>query len=373
MVNLQMEDKLMPRRGDNIYKRKDNRWEGRYPVGYNSDGRTKYRSVYGKTYGEVKDKLLQAQQKSVLSVKTSNLTIKVLFDEWILKISSSTKESTLANYRMKISKHLLPYFGGMRYDLLTASLVYDFIHMKLKSGLSAKYISDILIVFKSMAKYVSREYGYHNPLVNVTLPKSGSKSDVKILESDEQKRLIEYLTCNMNRTSLGIFISLYTGLRIGELCGLKWSDIDLKKRILTVRRTIQRISNINKSGTKLVVTAPKSATSARNIPIPSFLIDMLKKYQSEKDTFVISGTSRPVEPRTMQYRFASVLKRAHLPSVHFHSLRHLFATNCIKIGFDVKSLSEILGHSSVEITLNRYVHSSFEQKRICMEKLKIAI
>lgn len=363
----------MPRRGDNIYKRKDNRWEGRYPVGYNADGKTKYRSVYGKTYTEVKEKLMQIQKKCTTEIKHTNLTVKVLFDEWILKISSHTKESTLANYRMKINKHLLPYFGGMRYDLLTASLVYDFIQKKLKAGLSPKYVADILIVFKSMTRYVSREHGYHNPLVNVALPKGGEKSAVKILESDEQHRLTTYLTRNMDKTSLGIFISLYTGLRIGELCGLKWGDIDLKKRILIVRRTVQRIGNSDENGTKLVITAPKSATSARSIPIPNCLINMLEKYQSGKDSFVLSGTSKPVEPRTMQYRFASILKKVNLPSVHFHSLRHLFATNCIKIGFDVKSLSEILGHSSVEITLNRYVHSSFEQKRICMEKLSMVV
>lgn len=363
----------MPRRGDNIYKRKDNRWEGRYQVGYKSDGKTKYRSVYGKTYSEVKEKLLQIQKKSASEIKRTNLTVKALFDEWLLKISSHAKESTLANYRMKINKHLIPYFGGMRYDLLTASLVHDFIQMKLKSGLSPKYVSDILIVFKSMTKYASREHGYYNPLVNVILPKGRKKPSVRILESDEQQRLTTYLTRNMDKTALGIFISLYTGLRIGELCGLKWEDIDFKKRILIVRRTVQRIDNSDENGTKLVITAPKSETSARSIPIPDFLINMLKKYQLGKDAFVLSGTSKPVEPRTMQYRFASILKKVNLPSVHFHSLRHLFATNCIKLGFDVKSLSEILGHSSVEITLNRYVHSSFEQKRICMEKLSIAV
>lgn len=364
----------MPRRGDNIYKRKDNRWEGRYPVGYKSDGKTKYRSVYGKTYSEVKEKLLQMQKKSISQIEHTNLTVKILFDEWLRKISSHTKESTLANYKMKINKHLLPYFGGMRYDLLTSSLVYNFIQKKLDAGLSAKYVADILIVFKSMTKYVSREHGFHNPLVNVTLPKSNKKSTVRILEPDEQQRLTEYMTRNLNKTSLGIFISLYTGLRIGELCGLKWGDIDWKKRILTVSRTVQRISiSDHEKSTKLVVTEPKSETSARQIPIPSCFIDMLKQFKSNKDDFVLSGNIKPVEPRTMQYRFASVLKKAHLPSVHFHSLRHLFATNCIRLGFDVKSLSEILGHSSVEITLNRYVHSSFEQKRICMEKLSMVV
>lgn len=362
------------RRGDNIYKRKDNRWEGRYPCGYNKEGKTRYKSVYGHTYAEVKEKLNEIKQQSAQNVNHSNMTVKKLFDEWLIKISSHTKESTTANYRMKINKHILPEFGGMKYDLLNASMIYSFIQKKLKLGLSAKYVSDILIVFKSMAKYMNREYGYHNPLVNVSLPKSNKKSAVRILEPGEQNKLSEYLRKNMNLTSLGIFISLYTGLRIGELCALKWSDIDFKKSILSVRRTIQRISTENsEKATRLLITAPKTQSSVRNIPIPSGLIRLLEKFKESGECFVLSGNSVPVEPRTMQYRFSSILKKACLPSVNFHSLRHLFATNCIRLGFDIKSLSEILGHSSVETTLNRYVHSSIEQKRVCMEKLVIAV
>jgi len=362
------------RRGDNIYKRKDNRWEGRYPCGYNQNGKTKYKSVYGHTYAEVKEKLSEINKKSAQNINHSNMTVKMLFNEWLMKVSIHAKESTISNYCMKINKHILPEFGGMKYDLLNTSMIYSFIQKKLKSGLSAKYVSDILIVFKSMAKYISREYGYHNPLVNVSLPKSSKKSNVKILEPEEQKKLTEYLRGNMNLTSLGIFISLYTGLRIGELCALKWCDINFKKSIISVRRTIQRVSTENsEKSTKLIISSPKTQSSVRNIPIPSGILKLLEKFRESGECFVLSGNSVPVEPRTMQYRFASVLKKACLPSVHFHSLRHLFATNCIRLGFDIKSLSEILGHSSVEITLNRYVHSSMEQKRICMEKLAVAV
>lgn len=362
----------MPRRGDNIYKRKDNRWEGRYKCGYNSEGKTKYRSVYGKTYSEVKYKLLNVQQENLKNKRTSDLTVKELFDEWLLKMSIQVKESTIENYRMKINRHILPFFGGMKYDMLDVKTVYEFIKKKLDSGLSAKYISDILIVFKSMTKFISREYNYHNPLVNVTLPKRNKKTSVRILEKEQQVALTEYLTQNLSRTSLGILISLYTGLRIGEICGLKWNDVNTKKGVLSVKRTVQRISNGDK-GTKIIISEPKTNSSIRNIPIPDCLLVIMKRFTDDKDKFVLSGSLKPVEPRTIQYRFAAILKKANLPSVHFHSLRHLFATNCIKLGFDIKSLSEILGHSSVEITLNRYVHSSFEQKRICMNRFEMSI
>lgn len=364
----------MPRRGDNIYRRKDNRWEGRYPCGYTAKGKTRYHSVYGKTYAEVKEKMLQMQRKRQHASGNVRMTVKALFDEWLLSISSRAKESTIANYKMKIRKHLLPDFGGMKYEMLNAREVQLFVQRKLQSGLSPRYVADIIVVFKSMTKYVSREYDCYNPLINVSLPKASQKAAVRILEPDEQRRLIEYLNKNRNRTSLGVLMSLYTGLRIGELCSLRWSDVNIQKRTLAVSHTIQRISGGDENhATRLVVTEPKSASSVRTIPLPDCLLDMLKQFESGKDTFVLSGNDKPVEPRTMQYRFTAILKKTGLPSVHFHSLRHLFATNCIRLGFDVKSLSEILGHSSVEITLNRYVHSSFEQKRTCMERLSIAV
>lgn len=166
---------------------------------------------------------------------------------------------------------------------------------------------------------------------------------------------------------------MYMGLRIGELCALKWEDVDLEKREITVSKTIQRIQVRNgKRRTKLVITEPKSANSMRIIPIPECLAELLKQFKNNADCFVLSDNKKPVEPRTMQYRFAKILRNADLPSVHFHSLRHLFATNCIALGFDVKTLSEILGHSSIEVTLSRYVHSSMDRKRACMDLMKSA-
>lgn len=163
-----------------------------------------------------------------------------------------------------------------------------------------------------------------------------------------------------------------TGIRIGELCALQWEDVDLEKRILIVRKTIQRIQIQNeKRKTKLVITEPKSESSKRIIPIPDCIVNLLSKFKGKAKEFVVSRREKPVEPRTMQYRFSKILKKANLPSVHFHALRHIFASNCIKLGFDVKSLSELLGHSSVEITLNRYVHSSLEQKREYMKRLNV--
>ena len=151
---------------------------------------------------------------------------------------------------------------------------------------------------------------------------------------------------------------------------LKWENVNLEKRILTVRNTVQRIKNIDgNTATKLVVTSPKSSSSVREIPLPEFIIPYLSNHRTGNSCYLLSGTQGIVEPRVMQYRFKRILAELHLSDVSFHSLRHLFATNCIAIGVDVKSLSEILGHSNVQITLNRYVHSSMERKAKYMKSV----
>jgi integrase len=153
---------------------------------------------------------------------------------------------------------------------------------------------------------------------------------------------------------------------------LKWSDVDFCERIVRVDKTVQRIKSFDgESKTELVITQPKSEKSVREIPLPEFLSKLLSKHRQPPGDYVLSGTRKPIEPRLMQYYFKSVLKKAKLPSMNFHATRHIFATNCLAMGFDVKTLSEILGHTTVELTLNRYVHSSKERKRECMDKLRL--
>ncbi len=339
----------MSRKGENIYKRKDCCWEGRYKVGYNDSGTAKYRSIYGKTYQEVKLKIIEFKAIPIKHKSSGKLTVKELFEEWLLAVKLKVKESTYANYRMKADKHILSEFGGLRYEQLTVQMLHNFIENKLKHGLSAKYVSDIIIVFKSMAKYTSRVHGFRNPLADVILPKI-EKKEMKLFNDNQQDQLCNYLLKNPDNTSVCVLLSLYTGLRIGEICGLKWGDIDFKKSILTVRRTVQRIRT-GIHGTKIIVDTPKSRSSQRSIPIPKFLIDLLRNFRSSENFYILSGNYKVTGPRTMQRKFKSILKKADLPSINYHTLRHMFATNCIKLGFDVKTLSEILGHASVETTI----------------------
>ncbi len=357
----------MARRGENIYKRKDGRWEGRYKNGFKPDGSVKYASVYAKSYAEVKALLSEKRIMTAEKPTSCNLTVNNLFVRWFDDIRLTVKESTYANYYMKYEKHIQPALGGLHYEELTADKLNSFIGAKIKSGSSPKYVADIAGVIKSVCRFAHKRYGYVDKSENMTIPK-GKVQEKGMLNKSEQTTLIDYLIDNPTSSNVGILLSLSTGLRIGELCALTWSDIELEKRIITVSHTVQRIRKID-GGTKLVITSPKSDSSVREIPLPEFIVPLLKRIRSADNTFLLSKTDKVVEPRTMQYRFKSLLKRLKLSNVAFHSLRHLFATNCIAIGFDVKTLSEILGHSSVEVTLNRYVHSSMERKAECMKLL----
>ncbi len=357
----------MAKKGLNIYKRKDGRWEGRYKNGVRPDGKTRYTSVYGVSYGDVKNILLKKISEQTKDVLKCNFTFKELAEQWLESIVHNVKESTYSNYFMKLEKHILPCFGTVKYERLTVKILNDFITEKLRSGLSAKYVSDICRVIKSITKFAHTRLGYADKAELLSLPKC-EKKERKMLSFSQQNLLISYLSKSVSPSDLGIFIAAVTGIRIGELCALRWSDIDLEKRIIAVRKTMQRIKNIGgRTATKIVITAPKSRTSEREIPIPDVILSRLKSMKRTCDNYILTGEKIFSEPRTMQYRFKAILRKLNLPSVNFHSLRHMFATRCIAAGADVKTLSELLGHSSVEMTLNRYVHSSAERKSYCMK------
>lgn len=354
----------------NVYYRKDGRWEGRIAKKCSNNGKKRYYYFFGNTRENVIAKMEDFEKRNFNNLSCTK-TFNELYEEWLDHTLHSIKESTAENYKMKARLHLIPIFGDNLVSNITIKDIDDFIKAKENSGLSVRYICDILTLLKTILKYGSQIYDYKNPAIRICMPKK-RKTQIQLLDADEQTKLCEYLNKNNNLTSLGVKLALGAGLRIGEVCALRWKDIDLNKRILTVNSTLQRIHCDNTDRkTKLIITAPKSESSIRQIPISNHLADYLKQQLRDSSCYIISGTQKPIEPRTLQYRFNAILKNAELPSIHFHALRHMFATNCIRLGFDVKTLSELLGHSKVEITLNRYVHSSIERKKEFMEKVII--
>ena len=364
-----MEGYAMDNTAVNITLRKDGRYMVKFCVGYDDNGKTQYQYVYGRTYDEAESKVMIGQQVASHFLSSRYITVSKVYAEWLNAVVNRVKESTLANYKAKFEKHILPVFGDVPCADLSAGRVNEFINKKLADGLSASYIRDIITVFKAMLSYAQEEYGFKLSLKNVTLPKIEKKQIARISDT-EQKRLIDYLKANMSLTTLGILLSLCMGLRIGELCGLKWEDVDFQHKILHIRRTVQRITSANGNRkTKIVISAPKSVTSCRDIAIPDFLMEYFKMYRDEADFYILSGTDKPVEPRTMQYRYKKILQNAEIGNHNYHKLRHTFATNCAEHGFDVKTLAMILGHSTVNITLNRYIHPDFMHERRLMNSI----
>lgn len=353
----------------NITIRKDGRFMGKFCIGYDENGKAQYQYVYGRTYEEAESKVMIGREVTSRFLSGRYITVGNAYEEWLNAVVNRVKESSFVNYKVKFEKHILPVFAEVPCADLSAGRLNAFINRKLADGLSASYVRDIITIFKSMLSYAQEEYGFKLSLKNVVLPKVERKQINRISDT-EQKRLIDYLKANMSLTAFGILLSLCMGLRIGELCGLKWEDIDFQRKILHIRRTVQRINSPNgNKKTKIVITAPKSATSFRDIAIPNMLMEYFEIFRDEAAFFILSGAEKPVEPRTMQYRYKKILQLADTKYCNYHCLRHTFATNCAEKGFDVKTLSVILGHSTVNLTLNNYVHPDRTHERKLMNSV----
>ena len=289
-----------------------------------------------------------------------------VYEEWLNAVVNRVKESTLANYKAKFEEHILPAFADIPCEELSAGQINELINKKRADGLSANYVRDIITVFKSMLRYAQEEYSFKMSLKNVVLPKAEKKQIEKISDI-QQEKLITYLKANISLSALGIFLSLCMGLRIGEICGLKWKDVDFQRKVLHIRWTVQRITSKNGNRkTKIVISSPKSTTSFRDIAIPDVLMKCFEMFRNKDNCFILSGTDKPVEPRTMQYRYKKILQTAEIENHNYHKLRLTFATNCAEHGFDVKTLSIILGHSTINLTRNRYVHPDRTHERTRM-------
>lgn len=376
----------MARTGENIYKRKDGRWEARYIFSYNADGKAKYRYLYARTYSDVKAMLIKAQSisaaEAVKNKAANSERYEFWLSEWLRSKKIGIKDSTYIRYKNIIEKHIAPKLGKYPISKISTPLMEKFVSDKLScgrldgsGGLSAKTASDILAIVKGSFRYAQASGADTACRFGGITFKKASR-EMRVLSVCEQQKLLAVLLQGLDRYKLGVFICLYTGIRVGELCALRWKNISLGEKTLTVEHTMQRIQNTNPNvlcKTKIIITEPKSSASRRTIPLPGFVAEVLKPFAASPSAYVLSGESNAlIEPRTMQNRFKSYLKEGGICDANFHSLRHTFATRCVEAGFDAKTLSEILGHSSVKITLDRYVHSSMELKRSNMEKLSPA-
>lgn len=368
----------MPRKGENIRKRKDGRWEARYEKCRDQNGRIQYGYLYGRTYEAVKKKKLAVLcQNNLQNSPGKCYVFRNLSEEWMLSMRYAVKLSTYACYETLLDTHILPEFGDMPLKYISSASVYSFSEKLKQQGLSPRTIKNLLILFHSILRYGEKQ-GYLNlSQLEFRYPKINT-SPFQLISHEHLTKLITVLSAEDSEFPIGILLCIYTGIRVGELSGIRWEDIDFDKKLLHIRRTISRIKNLDYSGesdeepkTVLMIGPPKSVSSIRDIPIPDFLLKKMKRIAAEPDSYLLTGTNRKcMEPRNIQRKFQKLLQQCEIPSINIHSLRHAFATRCTEMGFDSKTLSEILGHSSVKITMDIYVHSSIKQKQKCMEKLK---
>lgn len=373
----------MPRRGENIYKRKDGRWEGRY-IKCHINGKAQYGYIYAKSYKEAKERLNQAKNLNMITTTEITKNVKLqnattfyeISTQWLNMKEATIKLSSYIRYSNLLNAYLYPQYRDTLIEDISPTSVDSYINMLLtsgkkdKTGLAPKTVQCIISLLKSILEYAYR-MNYNSSISTSYISIKQERKPMHILSITDQNVLTIYIYEHPAPTNLGILLCLYTGMRIGEICALKWGDILWDEHCVLIEKTLQRLQNTNKSTAKtsIVITAPKSSCSIRKVPLPDELYNVLQKYKQKDEAFILTGTNSYIEPRTMQNRYKSILKQCNIQAINFHSLRHTFATRCIELGFDVKSLSEILGHANVNITLNRYVHPSMEQKQRNMNLL----
>ena len=366
----------MTKRGENIYYRKDGRWEGRYICGRTSDGRAKFVSIYGKRYSDVKRQLVMIKSELYRTqLKTepySQERFCAWTEQWLEEeVRPGGRPGTFAGYRRNLDKHIYPEIGDIPLRDIRSFDIQNSVNVW--AGILAP--GTVRGIFRLLKSILSAAYErgliHENPCRNIRIPKLKARMP-RVLTRGEQeileKRLgetgeTEYLLC------------LYTGIRVGELCALQWKDIDLQEQMLHIRHSIQRIPSQNgERKTCLVCSMPKTDTSRREIPLPDFLVHVLRKKNREAEAkpndFVFPGTrNRYKDPRALQRRIHSLCDELGIREVHMHTLRHTFATRCLEQNIGYEVLSEFLGHSSPRITLSCYAHCTLEEKRKSIERL----
>ena len=369
----------MSRRGENIHKRKDNRWEGRYIKGYDLiTGKAQYGSVYGKTYMDVKQKMIDINRKGIDNTLTSNESKKAFREIlylWLENRKIKLKTQTYNKYFNLIEQHIIQDLGCIQVCDLTAIQINKFLLKKRsigklnnEGGLSASSVQSISFIVSSALRFAVQN-GYCSILKGEVLKIPKKKNELEIMSLEQQNNFVRWLIQNIDCRKVGIILALYTGMRIGEVCGLAWEDINFEMNTIHVCHTVERIKMLDNEPdskkTILMLCETKSYSSDRIIPMSEelkHLLTICKNFSIGR--FVVPGnTYEFIDPRTFQYWFSKILKDYGMQHINYHSLRHTFATRCIESGMDIKTLSELLGHSTVNITLNTYVHSSLTHKR----------
>ena len=358
----------MSRKGENIFKRNDGRYEGRYIKEYNGS-RAVYGYVYANTYIECKRKKSLVSLKKPKSKKKNPCTLNKLIINW-LDNKDSIKESSLTKYYNIFSKHIKNEIGLIKISKLNDEVVKKYINNKkhqLKKNNNQNLSSSTIYAIANILRQVFKKNDIDIKIENIKVTTKKGKS----LYEDEKNNFEKLLFNEESTITTGILISLFLGLRESEVCGLKWEDIDLDRKIINVKRIISRVKSFNtKNKTKLIIATPKTLSSNRILPLPEKLYKrmLMQKNSSPTNSYLLTNTDKFMDPRRYYNLYKKYLSRLNLDYT-YHDLRHTFATRCIELGIDAKTLMELMGHANVTTTMNLYVHPTLNNKRYFIDKL----
>jgi integrase len=318
-------------------------------------------------------------EKAKTGLADLDITYKDWLAAWLDQKIGFVKESTHATYSMAVVNHIIPALGALRVREITDARIRGAVQNWLirgrldgRGGLSEKTVKDILMIIVVSVCDARRAFGLPRDSIGTKMLKAKYTPKIRLLHPDDHTALVRAMIQKPDARGIGIILALHTGLRIGEICAVTWDDIDLDRRALRVTKTIQRIYVKQVGGgsaTKVVITPPKTKSSIREIPIPGFLAARLKTIaQTDRQAYLLTGSGDVIEPRVYRNYFNKFLKNNGIPHINFHGLRHTFATEMIEAGTDMKTLSELLGHSQVSMTMDLYVHPKMAQKRKCIER-----
>ena len=360
----------MSRKDNNIIKRKDGTFEAKY-IKDIINNNIIYGYIIGNSKKEVK-KRLKYSRKYELNFNIYKIPVKknkeylqsfnYKIDKWLEFKKNKVKESTYTTYLYIVETRIRSQIGYIKIKKLSKEIINNYLEeLKNSTDLSINSIHDIAIIIKQILKY-------HKIVIDFNVPPKMQK-EIVVFTKEEIKTIKKRALTYNNRCDFGIILCLYMGLRIGELCALKWDDINFKKNYIMINKTIQRVYMRDKRSTKIVITNPKTKNANRIIPVNYEFMRVLKERKKEGSYYVLSGKEKFVEPRTFRKYYYDVLNSMDIHNMTFHALRHTFATNCIRLGCDYKTVSELLGHASINITLNIYVHSQLSQKKQCINMI----
>jgi len=291
----------------------------------------------------------------------------VLLDEWLKHKKYSVKTSSFNIYQSIINNNIIPQLGHLLVIDLNEKIFKDYYHQFIETR-SNTYITTIFNILVSSLNSYPTKQKMLKKFINENINTKVIKKSYMLLSKNQIEQMIQILIVNKNKYYIGILIAICTGMRIGEICALRFSNIDLEKHLIFVEKTIYRIKD-NYKGSTLVMTTPKTIHSQRVLPIHKNIYTELLSLYSHSTDYVLTQSKIPLDPRILRRQFKLFLEKYDFMDMRFHDLRHSFANLCFDQGVDFKSISELLGHANIATTLNLYVHSNIKKKQKYIDEL----